>query len=216
MNFRNLIAIPFMLLSPMCFAQIHEDVTVALVQVDVSALNSKGEPVLDLTKDDFVLKENGKEQPVTNFSRLLDPESETPLTILFLVDTSGSMKEGMDKMRRIDVARKFASLALKEVKHGDAMQVFAFDVFFRALTPMTSDPAIIDHALSSVEIDPKTNPGTALRWSLDLTIKELQSYQGRKIVILCSDGEDNAPTGPESIHAGVCARSISRTRMAKN
>ncbi len=67
------------ILPGVCFAQIHEDVTVALVEVNVSAFDSKGEPILDLTRDDFVLKVDGRQQSVSNFSRLLDPY--TPLSL---------------------------------------------------------------------------------------------------------------------------------------
>lgn len=176
-------------------AQIEERIEIELVEVYVSALNKEGSPIQDLTGNDFVLKENGKEQRISYFSRLLDADSQIPLTIGFLVDTSGSMHKGTDKLRRIDVAKTFASLFLKEVKPGDTIQVLAFDNVFRSLTPMTSDITKINQALSEVQIDVHANPSTALLKATDLTWRYLEPFPGRKIMILCSDGQNNVP-GP--------------------
>ncbi len=176
--------------------ELQEEVSVDLVEAYISALNSSGDPIEDLTQNEFILKENGKEQPITYFSRLLDSESHIPLTIAFLVDTSGSMSLGNQKMKRIDIAREFSSLFLKEVKAGDSLQVFAFDNVFRELTPMTSDPAVAEKAFSQVKIDTQASPGTALLSAIDVTIKQLDPHFGRKILIICSDGQNNIP-GPD-------------------
>jgi Ca-activated chloride channel family protein len=176
--------------------QLQEQVNVDLVEAYISALNSSGDPIEGLKADEFILKENGKEQPITYFSRLLDSESQIPLTIAFLVDTSGSMSLGNQKMKRIDIARVFSSLFLKEVKAGDSLQVFAFDNVFRELTPMTNDPAVVEKAFSQVKIDTQASPGTALLGAIDVTIKQLDPHFGRKILIICSDGQNNIP-GPD-------------------
>src|SRR5215813_6013295 len=43
-------------------------ISVTLVQIDAVVTDSKGKPVTDLTKDDFEIYEDGRRQPITNFS----------------------------------------------------------------------------------------------------------------------------------------------------
>src|SRR6185436_19153372 len=64
------------------------------------------------------------------------------------------------------------------------------------LTPMTNDSAVIEKAFSKVKIDTQANPGTALLLAIDETIRELEPHFGRKILIICSDGQNNVP-GPD-------------------
>ena len=153
--------------------ELREQVSVDLVEAYVSALDSEGNPIENLTQDEFILKEDGKQQSISYFSRLQAAESQVPLTIAFLVDTSGSMSRGNQKLKRIDIAREFSSLFLKEIKTADKLQVFAFDNLYYELTPMTNDPAVVEKAFSRVKIDTQANPGTALLLAIDETIKEL-------------------------------------------
>jgi Ca-activated chloride channel family protein len=176
------------------FAQIHETINVDLVEVYVSALNSDDFPVEDLAATDFILKVDDKNQSITHFTRILDEESEIPLTIVFLVDTSGSMKQGATKARRIDLAKSFALDVMKDIKPNDQMQVMSFDEILRLLTPMTSNAEKINQALTQLQIDPAENPGTALLAAVKLIPEIIKSYSGRKLVILLSDGQ-NTNTG---------------------
>lgn len=176
--------------------ELQEQVSVDLVEAYISAQDSEGNPIEDLTQNEFVLKEDGKEQPISYFSRLQAAESQVPLTIAFLVDTSGSMSRGNQKLKRIDIAREFSVLFLKEVKAADKLQVFAFDNLYYELTPMTNDPGVVEKAFAKVEIDTQANPGTALLLAINETINELDPHFGRKILIVCSDGQNNIP-GPD-------------------
>jgi len=176
--------------------ELQEQVNVDLVEAYISALDSEGNPIENLTQNEFILKEDGKEQPISYFSRLQDAESQVPLTIAFLVDTSGSMSRGNQKLKRIDIAREFSSLFLKEVKATDKLQVFAFDNLYYELTPMTNNPAVVEKAFSQLKIDNQANHGTALLLAINETITELDPHFGRKILIVCSDGQNNIP-GPD-------------------
>lgn len=176
-------------------AQLQESVSVDLVETYVSAVDGKDNPVTDLNADDFEIKEDGTKQSIAYFTRILDEESQIPLTLAFLLDTSGSMGKG-DKIQRIDIARQFAELLIKELKPADQMRVYGFDNTYRGLTPMTSDLSLIQHNLAAVQIDTVGSPGTALLRSVDLTIEQLEPYFGRKIIVLCSDGQ-NTIAGPE-------------------
>ena len=64
-------------------------VDVKLVNVFVTVTDSRGAPVANLQKENFVLKEDGKEQKIAIFGR----ESALPLSIVLAVDTSLSTRK---------------------------------------------------------------------------------------------------------------------------
>src|SRR6202034_3663717 len=63
-------------------------VVTGLVAVSAVVKTKDGEAKTGLTKDDFVLKQDGKEQPIRFFSR----GSDLPLSLALMVDTSGSQQ----------------------------------------------------------------------------------------------------------------------------
>jgi Ca-activated chloride channel homolog len=198
----------------LAYGQLEESVNVDLVETYVSAVDGKGNPVIDLNADDFEIKEDGIKQSISYFTRILDEESQIPLTLAFLLDTSGSMSKG-DKIQRIDIARQFAGFLIKELKPADQMRVYAFDNVYRGLTPMTSDLSLVQQNLAAVQIDTVGSPGTALLASVDLTIEQLESYFGRKIIVLCSDGQNTiAGPSPESLIEKLKKRDITVISLA--
>lgn len=195
-------------------AQLQESVSVDLVETYVSVVDGKGNPVTDLNADDFEIKEDGIKESIAYFTRILDEESQIPLTLAFLLDTSGSMGKG-DKIQRIDIARQFAELLIKELKPADQMRVYGFDNTYRGLTPMTSDLSLIQQNLAAVQIDTVGSPGTALLRSVDLTIQQLEPYFGRKIIVLCSDGQNTiAGPQPETLIENLKKRDITVISLA--
>src|SRR5438477_11875715 len=68
---------------------------VKLVNVLATVTNRKGEIVRDLTKDDFLLFEDKRPQTIRYFSQ----ESDLPLTLGLLVDTSMSQRRVLDAER---------------------------------------------------------------------------------------------------------------------
>src|SRR5271157_4038733 len=62
--------------------------TVELVNVPLTALNKRGQPVIDLNKEDFQVFEDGVEQTITHFDR----ETSTPLRIGLILDTSNTAR----------------------------------------------------------------------------------------------------------------------------
>src|SRR5258707_14492328 len=59
---------------------------VKVVNVLATVRTKKGEIVKDLKQDDFILEEEGRQQPIKYFSQ----ETDLPLTLGLMVDTSGS------------------------------------------------------------------------------------------------------------------------------
>ena len=66
-----------------------------LVRITATVVNTRGDPVMDLPKDDFVLTDNGKPQDIALFA----PDAATPVSVLVLLDASGSMDDTFPAIR---------------------------------------------------------------------------------------------------------------------
>jgi VWFA-related protein len=87
-----------------------------LVVLNVTATDGKGAYVHGLKRADFKVFEDGREQPLTNFS-----EEETPFAAALLLDISGSM-EG-----RVSLARSAAIRFLDGLRENDVAAVYSFE-----------------------------------------------------------------------------------------
>ena len=59
---------------PEDISKLVESIEVRVVSVDVVVTDKKGNPVTGLTKDDFVIFDNGRQQPISNFFEVLERE----------------------------------------------------------------------------------------------------------------------------------------------
>ena len=169
--------------------EIQEHVEVQLVQVDVTARNSKGEYIRDLTANDFVLKEDGKVQNVTHFYNSANDQTRYPLTVSFLIDTSFSMHERVAGMTRIEIAVKAAEMVMDQLKKGDLVNVIEFDNEPREVVPFTSELNSIREKFEYIDA---REANTAMHDSVLFSIKKIQEQSGRKIIIIFSDGMDSS------------------------
>jgi len=156
-------------------------VNVDLVNVLFTVADRKGKFITSLTKDDFKIFEDNKSQVITNFSN----ETDLPLTIALLVDTSGSIR---DKLRfEQEAAIEFFYSALKRNK--DKASVISFDSGVDLLQDFTDDPEKLSEAIRKI----RAGGGTSLYDAIYLAVTEKLSKQtGRRVVILISDGDDNS------------------------
>ena len=170
------------------------------MQVFATVRTSKGPVVRDLTKDDFKLQEDGHEQTIRYFSR----ESDLPLTLGLVIDTSGSMRRVIDQER--SASSTFFDQVLREDR--DKAFVIHFDSEVELLQDLTSARKKLQVALTELEVaEPRQlnrgnspNPGrrraaggTSLYDGVLLACDELMRKQkGRKAIIVLSDGVDNA------------------------
>src|SRR5450755_4187855 len=113
-------------------------VDVKLVNVFVTVTDAHGAPVSTLQKENFLLKEDGKEQKIAVFSK----ESALPLSIVLAVDTSLSTRK--DLPLELISARKFAHAILRPV---DGMSVYKFSETVSQLVSFTSDLKKIDEGI---------------------------------------------------------------------
>jgi VWFA-related protein len=191
---------------------------VKVVNVLATVRNGKGDVVRDLTANDFSITEDGRPQTIRYFSR----ETDLPLTLGLLIDTSGSQRRVLPEERT--ASRRFFEQVLREDK--DQAFVIHFEREVELLEDLTSSRQKLESALDSLDKpelqrqgsgggDPgggypgggggrrypggggggggRFGGGTALYDAVFLAGDEvLRKQKGRKAVIVLSDGVDNA------------------------
>ena len=183
-------------------AQEEEEVTfstgIKLVNVLVTARDKHGRYVQDLTREDFEIQEDGNTQEITYFTR----ETEAPLSLGMLVDTSGSQSDVLEQERIAAV--NFLAEVLRPDR--DTACVLSFDGRVLKIQDMTSSLPKLENALEILDLrNPRfrnagRNPlskqgrsyaGTRLFDVVFLASEEILLHRdGRKAVILLSDGVD--------------------------
>jgi VWFA-related protein len=177
-------------------------VDVNVVTLPVTVRDKKGKIVRDLTKDDFELQEDGKPQSIRYFSQ----ETNLPLTVGLLVDTSMSERDNIDKER--SASRSFLDQMI--TRPVDRAFVIHFDREIELLQDLTSDHAKLEKAVGLIEIQPAVENtqssdqgsgaprtrrggggGTKLYDAIFLACDEITKKQkGRKAIVVLTDGED--------------------------
>ena len=152
---------------------------VRVVSLFASVHDKDGRVVKDLNKEDFVLDDDGKPQTIRYFSR----ESDLPLTIGLLVDTSRSQAEVLEQER--NASGTFLSEVLRE--NVDQAFVVSFDVAVQVLQGLTSSRQDLSAALSRLQIPGQV--ATLLYEAVKESSDNLMRRQtGRKALILLTDG----------------------------
>lgn len=152
-------------------------VNVRLVNVFATVVDGRGTPVAGLKKEDFQILEDDQPQTVAFFER----ESGLPLSIVLAVDTSLSTRK--DLKLELESARRFVHSILRPV---DRLSVFEFKETVRELAPFTNDLARIDRGIDRMQ----ASFGTALYDAIYLGSQRLEDRQGRKVMVVITDGGD--------------------------
>jgi VWFA-related protein len=176
-------------------------VNVNVVGVFFNVKDKHGALIPNQTKDDFEVSEDGKPQTIKYFTA----ESNLPLTLGILIDTSGS------QARVLDMEKEVGGAFLRQVlTPKDEAYVIDFDVESELVQDYTSDVHRLQAALNKVKINsgvssggsgipglgqgpvPTHNaPGTVLYDAVYLSAHDMLSKEvGRKAMILLTDGED--------------------------
>jgi len=152
-------------------------VDVKLVNVYVTVSDGHGSPVAGLKKENFVVQEDGREQTISVF----DKESAVPLSIALAIDTSLSTRHDLPLEQAS--AKRFAHMILRPV---DALAVFGFSETVLQSTSYTADLKRIDEGIDHVRL----GAATALFDAVYLASRSLDRRQGRKVMVLITDGGD--------------------------
>jgi Ca-activated chloride channel homolog len=155
-----------------------ESVRVDVVQLHVSALDKDSHFVKGLAKEDFAIQEDGRPQAMTGF----EVAENLPLNIGLVIDSSGSMEKGMPFVREA-AAALFRAL----IRPKDQGFVLEFRDRPKFLQELTSDSA----ALQRASQDLKAQGATALYDAVILGLYQFRTLQGRKALIVVTDGDDN-------------------------
>ena len=166
---------------------------VKVVSVLANVLGRGGEVIRDLGKDDFVLLENKRPQTIKYFSR----ESDLPLTIGLMVDTSMSQQRVLNAER--GASMRFLDQVLREKM--DKVFLMQFDMTVQTKQGLTSSRQKLGEALAFVdtptrrELQEQSGGGTLLYDAVIEAANKITSKQtGRKALILLTDGVDHGST----------------------
>src|ERR1700733_1980331 len=152
-------------------------VDVKLVNVYVTVTDAHGAPVGGLKKENFVVQEDGREQKISVF----DKESALPLSIALAIDTSLSTRHDLPLEQAS--AKRFARAILRPV---DALSVFGFSEVVSQSTGYTADLRRIEDGIDHIRL----GAATALFDAVYLASRSLDRRQGRKVLVLITDGGD--------------------------
>jgi len=175
-------------------------VNVNVVQLFFNVKDKHGALIPNLTKDDFEIAEDGKPQTIKYFTA----ESNLPLTIGMMIDSSGSQRNV------IDMEKEVGGAFLKQIlTDKDEAFVISFDITVDLLQDFTRDTHRLQAALNKAKVNvdytsggipgmgggpvPQrgNSPGTLLYDAVYLSSHDMLSKEvGRKAMILLTDGQD--------------------------
>lgn len=147
----------------------------ALVPVYVTVTDPNKRLVPDLVKEDFEVLDNTKPTLIA----LFDAEVQ-PITVVVMLDTSASMTGSLDLLRA--AAEQFV---IRLLPH-DKGRIGAFNDKIEFTSEFTSDRDSLVAALRDIDYG---NP-TRLYDAVDVSLDELKPYEGRKVVLVFTDGDD--------------------------
>ena len=152
-----------------------------LVNILASVIDANGEPVIGLTQDVFQLLEENVAQKIVRF----EPQTNRPLDLALLVDTSGSATIEL-KIEK-DAAERFVK---EVVRPGDRLAVFSFTSDVVQLNNFSDDSKVLENAVHRVDAAP--DMGTSLYDAVVLgsqQVKKQGAGRRRALVIITDAGE---------------------------
>jgi VWFA-related protein len=149
-----------------------------LIQLNIGVVDRRGNPVLDLQRDNFMVYEDGVRQNLTSFESIT-----TPFSLALLLDMSGSTLGFRQNLKW--AAWRFIDALAPE----DRVAVIGFNERIELLTSFTIDRKKIAWAIETAD----GRGGTELYSALDYALKQLASEgKRRKAIIVLTDGLDTS------------------------
>ena len=156
--------------------RVDDEVVAELQQLYVTVANN-GRRELNLLAEDFTIVDDGDHQDLVTFAR-----GDVRLTATILIDSSASMKG-----ERLRYALRGASVFVNGIKPTDDASILLFSDRLLHSTPFSNDASALTSDFGKIS----AAGGTALNDHLYLALKRLEHEQGRRVVILLSDGIDS-------------------------
>jgi Ca-activated chloride channel family protein len=165
-------------------------ITTNLVAVSAIVRDQSGQPVPNLTRNDLLLKEDGKPQTIRYFSQ----GSTLPLTLALMVDTSGSQRAFI----RDEIAAGNAFFPAMLTRPTDRAVLVQFDSSIVQLAHLTSSVPTLEHALAYLtqshnDLRTYMTGGGTLLFDAICAVShiELGNQIGRRAMVILTDGGDN-------------------------
>ncbi len=155
-----------------------EQIDVNVVELPVSVSDAAGNPIMNLEQKNFTVLENGKPQAISSFNFA----ANLPISVGVLLDHSGSMEGRMEraKVAAIEFFRRV-------VRKNDRAFIAAFAGDPSRNAPFVSEIATLEAQVNAI---PKPAGGTALYDAIITGLYRFRNVQGRKALIIITDGED--------------------------
>jgi VWFA-related protein len=146
-----------------------------LVPIPVTAVDKRGNAVVNLKLDDFELYVDGEPRPLSDLTR-----SETSVRLAMLFDNSGSL----------DAAREFEKQAAvrffrKVLRPKDEAAIYSIETESYLAQPLTHDIVRLEHTIAMFG---RPEGGTSLFDAIVGAANYLRPYSGRRVIVIVSDG----------------------------
>jgi Ca-activated chloride channel family protein len=149
---------------------------VQLIEVYATVIDAGGEPVADLTRDDFLVREDGIDQDISAFAA-----GSFPLAIALGIDRSWSMAG-----QPLQLAKQASQAFLSGLRPTDRSMVVAIGAEAEVIAPMSDDRPPQLRAIDA--LDPWST--TSLHDAIIVALDRLDAEPGRQALIVFSDGAD--------------------------
>lgn len=148
-----------------------------LVTLSATVRDRRGRPIGGLTKDDFVVADNDQRQDIALFSQ----DADTPLSVVLLVDVSGSMVDKLDNVE--DALHHFIASA----RDDDEIALIEFSSSIDKVSAFGADRSRLTRSIRNLD----ARGGTALYDAVIEGLGELATGKYRKkVLLLLTDGND--------------------------
>ncbi len=147
-----------------------------LITIPVSVFDRNGLYIPNIQQKEFKIYEDGVEQEIAYFGT-----TDKPFTVVLMLDTSPSTQYKIEQIR--SAAKSFVN----QLKAQDRVMVIEFNGSIRVRTEITGDREAIYRAIDKADF----GSGTSLYDAVDVALRKyLSSVEGRKAVVLFTDGVD--------------------------
>jgi Ca-activated chloride channel family protein len=152
---------------------------VSLVHVDAEVTDQEGRILGDLTRNDFRVFDDGKEQPLLHCSI-----GDDPLDLVLLFDVSGSMRPIVQKVA------EGARQALRELRDGDRVSVMVFNWRAHVIEPFTENLPSVERSIRNEVLAMPFYGGTHIQAALDeaaMVFLRQKRNERRRAVLIVTD-----------------------------
>jgi len=152
---------------------------VSLVHVDAEVTAADGRVLEGFTKDDFRIFDEGKQQPIVNFSA-----GEEALDLILLFDVSGSMRP---KIQEVAAA---AHEGVQELRKGDRVSIAVFNTHTRVIAPFTEDLEAVQRSIQEDVLGLHFGGGTFIQSAVSDSARRLMDQprtSRRRAVLVITD-----------------------------